>query len=233
VVKLGPYLLGPNDTPENGIYCGDARELAKEIPDESVDLIFTDPPYPREFLPLYGWLAEEAARILKPSGFLLVMCGQLYLNQIFRMFDEHLTYFWKYEVGLSGWESGIVWPFGNNSVTIVVRSKPLLAYSKGKVLPRTSTVSLFYGDGGDKRFHKWGQDVVSARYYIDCFSSPGDVVFDSFMGGGTTGAACVVIDRAFLGFDDDMDTVITARGRVRDTQPPLFVPKPQQTEMKI
>ena len=39
-MKLGPYLLGPNDTPENGIYTGDARELAKAIPDESVDLIF-------------------------------------------------------------------------------------------------------------------------------------------------------------------------------------------------
>ena len=35
-MKLGPYELGPNDTPENGIYCGDARELSRAIPDESV-----------------------------------------------------------------------------------------------------------------------------------------------------------------------------------------------------
>ena len=30
-MKLGPYELGPNDTPENGIYTGDARELARAI----------------------------------------------------------------------------------------------------------------------------------------------------------------------------------------------------------
>jgi hypothetical protein len=54
--RLGPYLLGPNDTDENGIYCGDARELAKAIPDESVDLIFTDPIYDR--IDDYRWLRE-------------------------------------------------------------------------------------------------------------------------------------------------------------------------------
>ena len=69
-VKLGPYLLGPNDTSENGIYCGDARELAKAIPDESVDLIFTDPVYDR--IDDYRWLAECASRVLKSSGTLLV-----------------------------------------------------------------------------------------------------------------------------------------------------------------
>ena len=44
-MKLGPYLLGPNDTPENGIYCGDCRELLKVIPTKSIDLVLTDPPY--------------------------------------------------------------------------------------------------------------------------------------------------------------------------------------------
>ena len=46
--SLGPYLLGPNNTPENGIYTGDAWELARAIPDESVDLIFTDPVYDQD-----------------------------------------------------------------------------------------------------------------------------------------------------------------------------------------
>jgi len=33
VDTLGPYLLGPNDTAENGIYTGDSRELAPVLPD--------------------------------------------------------------------------------------------------------------------------------------------------------------------------------------------------------
>ena len=60
-MQLGPYRLGPNDTPENGIYCGDARELAQAIPDESVYLVFTDPVYNR--VDDYRWLAETGARV--------------------------------------------------------------------------------------------------------------------------------------------------------------------------
>ena len=67
--RIGPYLLGPNDE-NQGVYTGDARHLALDIPDGSIDLIFTDPPYSKKYLPLYGWLAFMAERILKPGGFL-------------------------------------------------------------------------------------------------------------------------------------------------------------------
>jgi len=81
-MKLGPYELGPNDTPEQGIYCGDTRELSKAIPDESVDLIVADPPYfqiatgdwDHQWRSVQDWAewcldwGEEAARILRPNG---------------------------------------------------------------------------------------------------------------------------------------------------------------------
>jgi predicted methyltransferase len=75
---LGPYLLGPNDE-NQGIYTGDARELARAIPDESVDLIFTDPVY--QNLDDYRWLAETAARVLKPDSACLVFCGIGWLGE--------------------------------------------------------------------------------------------------------------------------------------------------------
>lgn len=58
-----------NDTSARGVELiyGDAIELAKShIPDGSVDLIFTDPPYPKEYHYCYEWLAYEAVRVLKP-----------------------------------------------------------------------------------------------------------------------------------------------------------------------
>src|SRR5205814_2191015 len=54
----------------NTITTGDAQLLSTHIPDNSIDLIFTDPPYDRDSLSLYEWLAEFAARALKPGGFL-------------------------------------------------------------------------------------------------------------------------------------------------------------------
>lgn len=143
---LGPYQL---DT----IVLGDACELALDIPDESVDLIFTDPSYRWKDLPLYGWLAKMAARVLKPGGFCLAMAGGLYLDEVFRLMSEHLTFFWQYGILMTGQRLGIVWPHGNNKVRIVSQVRPILAYSKGKGLPRISTLSLFKGTGRDKRYH--------------------------------------------------------------------------------
>ena len=67
--KIGPYQI-------NSIYTGDARELALALPDESVDLIFTDPVYDR--IDDYRWLAQTAERVLKPGGSVIAQVGTTY-----------------------------------------------------------------------------------------------------------------------------------------------------------
>src|SRR5690606_23960988 len=54
------------------IRLGDFREVLADVPDGSVDAIITDPPYPGEFVCLFTDLSKLAARILKPSGVLVV-----------------------------------------------------------------------------------------------------------------------------------------------------------------
>jgi DNA modification methylase len=217
----------------NTVVVGDARELARRIPDASIDLIFTDPPYLKKHLGLYGWLAREAARVLKPGGFLLAMCGGSYLNQIFRAMDENLTYFWKYEISLPGWATGMVWTKAFPKTTIVVRDKPVLAYSRGPPVPRTSTVSMFSATGSDKRYHVWGQDEASTRYYVDCFSAVGDVVLDPFCGGGTTAAMCKRLQREFVTFEIDAGAAESASIRLADVQPYLPGLLEQQSTMEL
>ena len=41
------------------------------LPDNSVDMIFSDPPYVKDLIHTYDWLAQEAARVLKPGKFVL------------------------------------------------------------------------------------------------------------------------------------------------------------------
>jgi DNA modification methylase len=48
------------------------RKLGKNIPDESIDLIFTDPPYAEEFLYYYDELAKLTQSVLRPG----VACSQ-------------------------------------------------------------------------------------------------------------------------------------------------------------
>ena len=66
--------------PDFELYCGDAREVLRGIADESVDLIFTSPPYAERRKSSYGgvhadeyvdWflsISEGLQRVMKPSG---------------------------------------------------------------------------------------------------------------------------------------------------------------------
>lgn len=200
----------------NQVLVGDSRELAKLLPNESIDLIFTDPPYPKAFLPLYGWLAKEAARVLKPGGFLLTYAGNIYKDQVIAQLGEHLTYFWDY-IALHAGMGTMVWPKNT-----VARHKSILAYVKGTGKPRCRTLGAFTGSGTDKRFHAWGQDEQTARYYIDCLSCPGDLVWEPFCGGGTTPFVCTQLGRHFIGFEIDAATARIARERLATIQMPLM-----------
>lgn len=188
------------------------RELP--IARDSVDLIFTDPPYDGDAVEMYGWLAHEASRVLKTNGFALVMCGGYYLNEIMRLMDSRLRYFWKYEVLTH--ESSIVWPR-----RVIARTKTILAYTNGGgALPRTNVLAFIEGAGKDKSYHHWGQNVDEARYYIDTHSKPGDVVLDPFIGGGTTAVACELIGRRCIGFDIDAAAIETTRTRLLEAEIP-------------
>lgn len=158
------------------------------IADNSIDMIFTDPPYPLEFAHCYFWLAQEAMRVLKPGGFVLAMAAGLILNDIYKMFDyAGLTYFYEMQQKSNGAAPTVWFHKDGKAMPILARSKPIIAYSKGKALPRVGgMMNVFDAQNWTKEFHTWGQDVGTARYYIDCMSSPGDLILDPFIGGGTT-----------------------------------------------
>jgi len=205
----------------NVIHHGDARRIMAGLPTSSVDLIFTDPPYPRKFLPLYGDLAAIAARVLRPGGWLLAMGGGMYADEILGMMSQHLDYHYTLEVALTGSATAALRPHGQHA-PVVSRTKPIYAYAKGKrSTPRTVVYTPFSGDGNDKRFHHWGQDMKSARYFIDCFSDVGDLVVDPFCGGGTYPMVCQALDRFYIGIDTDAAAVNTTRARLRN---PLYAP---------
>ncbi len=54
---------------------GDCREALADVPDNSVPLILTDPPYGDDAEPLYRWLAEFGARVLILGGSLVCYTG--------------------------------------------------------------------------------------------------------------------------------------------------------------
>jgi DNA-binding CsgD family transcriptional regulator len=79
---------------DSRLHVGDFRKLAHLIPDESAELVFTDPPYDRDAIPLYGAAALEAARILQPGGSMICYCGHHMLPEVLPVMIQHLKYFW-------------------------------------------------------------------------------------------------------------------------------------------
>ena len=85
-----------NNISENNnvkLICNDFSEIDsnKTIPDNSIDLIFTDPPYGEQYLYLYEDLAQLAIRVLKPGGTLVFFVGHIILDEVFNIFYRHRT----------------------------------------------------------------------------------------------------------------------------------------------
>lgn len=220
MTTLGPYEL---DT----IVTGDARDLAKAIPDESIDLIFTDPIY--QNIDDYRWLAETAARVLKSGGACLAFYGIGYLPQTHDALREGgLSYRWRFVIrSLFGPGSG-QW-IGR----LQAGTKELAWYEKEHSKLYQSIFDLLtisHNEQAGLRVNGsvWGKAIAEITPFIQSFSDPGALIFDPFTGGGTVPAVCKRLGRHFLAFEIDPDTANKARARLAATQAPLFVLQPTQ-----
>lgn len=205
---------------------GDFIEKCKEILDNSIDLIFTDPPYQRTWLPSYESLGKIAFRVLKEGGSLVMYAGHYGLPQIFDyMENSGLKYWWVIMVKHTGSSARM---FHRN---VLVTYKPLLWFTKG-TRPK---IFEFIDDSvesqrPDKTLHSWTQSTDEAVHVISKLTVPNDVVLDPLMGTGTTGIAAIHLKRRFVGIEENADMLQIARTRLSpmissDQTPPTILEK--------
>lgn len=174
---------------------GDFRERLAEVPDRSVDLILTDPPYETDALQLWSDLSKHAARILAPRGILFVWSGKIHLPQVIERLSEHLRYGWVFLLDLPGSNTRIM---GRH---IIQSWKPILAFTVG-VWPS--------GEWGDDRLisperakstYEWQQHAVPAQRLIERYAPPDGLVVDPMVGVGSFGMAAMATGRRFVGVE--------------------------------
>lgn len=191
---------------------GDFRTAGDVVPDNSVDLIFTDPPYDEEAAKLYGDLAAFGARVLKPGGICIAYSGQMHLPQIYTGMGQHLEYMWTCGIGHSGgatmfrkWRIANIW-------------KPLLMYGKP---PITAWWDVSFDDlvtgGREKDSHPWQQAVSEAAHYISAVCPIGGLVCDPFLGSGTSLVAAKKLGLRYIGLEIDEATAHGARTRIEES----------------
>ncbi len=183
---------------------GDFRDVLTDIPDESIDLILTDPPYPAEFLPLWTDLAVLAKRVLAPHGVLAAMSGQTHLPEVYRRLGEHLPYRWTMAYLMSGTANVV------HARRVSTMWKPVLVY--GSSVRRLHDVAT--SKAADKDYHGWGQSESGMYDLIGLLTDPGATVLDPFVGGGTTAVVAAAHGCHFIGAEVDPEVHATAVRRV-------------------
>ena len=204
------------------LHLGDCLEVMRGIPDGSVDAVITDPPYgnnteysnyidTREnLIVLINNFMPEALRIAKS---VFVTCG---VANMWLYPEPTWTLSWNNPsgVGSSAW-GFTCW-------------QPILAYGKDPYLQDRKgrrPDSLFQKKTTkDKNSHPCAKPTNVMRWIIDRTTRKGDIVYDPFMGSCTTGVACMMEGRKFIGMEIDPGYYAIAEKRIREAsmQPRLF-----------
>lgn len=201
---------------DDKIINGDFRECLEDvIPDGSVSLILTDPPYPKEYIPLFGDIARFAEKKLCEGGYLVCYSGQFYLPEVYKELcsAESLKYYWTfclYHESSSqlimttnvqcGWKPIIVMQKCSGSNSII----KLLETSKDVVV----------SEAREKTDHAWQQSLSGTSKLMEMFSREGDLVVDTCVGAGTTAVAAKNLKRRFIGTEIEERFANAARNRL-------------------
>jgi len=228
------------------IWLKDSFSFIKTIPSESIDLILTDPPYNlspystgnikltwrkdinndlaewdrREFRP-GDWL-EEFKRILKLTGNIFAFTSYNLLGKWHEIFDPEFDTFqfmvWhktnpvpkvrkagflnSCELIVCMWNKGHTWNF--------ISQKEMHNFMESPICMGAERVK--------NPFHPTQKPVRILEHIIKIASKPGDLIFDPFMGVGSTGVAALSLGRRFIGVEIDEKYFEAAKKRLKSVQ---------------
>ena len=205
-----PYVWPGSDVSQ--IIQGDAKTVLQELPTKCVDLVFTDPPYPRAYKETFQHLADYCPRLMKRGASLVSITPHYLLEEVMVMFLGKLKYRWILNM------SQIEGSHPRMAMGIEVGWKPMLwyvkeAYPSGRGFLR-DWIEIQGKAGIKKENHEWEQDIDWATYYIGKLTKPGDLVLDPYFGSGTVGDVCKALGRTYIGIDIDPIAIKTAQERL-------------------
>ena len=221
------------------LYNNDCLQVLKDIPDKSIDLVVTDPPYDietsgaglykqedkqyvKELVGMKDGFSEEIldelCRVMKKINIYL-FCSQKQIIPLLDYFVKRKGCNWNI---LSWHKSNPVPACGNKYLTdtefiLFFREKGVKVYGS---FDTKKTYYITPLNQKDKK--KYGHPTVKPEEIVTNLivngSNEGDVVLDCFMGSGTTGAVCVGINRKFIGIEIDENYFKIATERINSAK---------------
>ena len=233
----------------DNIYCGDSLKLMKEIPENSIDLIVTDPPFAIDFkaqrnnyhrtqsrvlegyneIPkekyydfTLSWI-KEAYRILKNTGAMYVFSGWTNLRDILNALEE--TKFIMINHLIWKYQFGVFtkrkFVTSHYHILFVVKDKKRYKFNKIEHYPEdVLIINREYWTGKIKTPTKLPMELVKKLILFS--SDEGDIIFDPFLGSGTVPVCAKMLGRHYLGFEIVKDYYEFAINRISKVQEDLF-----------
>jgi DNA modification methylase len=200
------------------LYRGDALELIPQMAGVKIDAVISDPPYGIDY-------TDRKRRSI--VGDKDTAIGQTAINLVMHLFDCPLVIFASPKKPFQGyWSSLLVWDKGEAvggggdckrswkptwEMIQAARTSVLNGKREGSVLRNFRIVPQNY------EFHPNQKPTGLLSYLIGKTTSPGMTVFDPFMGSGSTGVACLLTGRKFIGIEIDVNYYERAVERIERT----------------
>lgn len=214
---------------------GDCLDRMNDIPDGSVDMVLTDPPYGTTackwdsvipFEPMWAQLK----RVTKKNGAIVMTASQPFTSALGASNISWLRYSWVWKKSsATGHLNARRMPMSNfEDILVFCRSQP--TYNPQGLVPfgkitRRGNNGGCYGASGKKNLqeftnyprrvldvpsegktvHPTQKPVALMEYLIKTYTNEGETVLDFTMGSGTTGVAAKNLNRKFIGIELDPD----------------------------
>ena len=187
-----------------------------------------------------GWfnsLLQYLKQIIKPGGNMILFCSRQNMWRMCRMlyengFGENRTIIWARKRGFnntrgkalaSGYEPILFWSKGKSSTFNSIKIKSNLDRPEYKTgtLKDGITLSDVWNDipalphnSKEKVDHPTQKPIKLMERIVTLFTNEGDTVLDFCMGSGSTGVACLNLNRNFIGIEKDLKYFNIAKSRV-------------------
>jgi site-specific DNA-methyltransferase (adenine-specific) len=192
----------------NKIYNENCFDTFSRMEDNSVDVVFTSPPYNRkrndkyefyddQIVDYYGFLrevVEQSIRVSRGNVYLNIMKNYYNKSDVFKLIGEFSDKI--YDIFI--WEKSNPLPASGKSITnayefIIVFGESLKSnttYTKNHI---TTSVAQM------RKNHKAIMNPKVAEFFIEKFTQEGDIIYDPFMGCGTTAIVSKKLNRYYIG----------------------------------
>ena len=167
----------------NQVWHGDCLDFMKLIPDGSINMILTDPPYPDYYQEEYGY-KDEIIEFLKNLS-----CRQFvfWSAKVEFPLDYTAIHIWNKQRGIGSEYERIFERNGNKNYKLFTAFS--LDSYRAKIAREVWTE------------HPSQKPIKLIQKIINEFSKENDIILDPFLGSGTTAVAAKQLGRRFIGIE--------------------------------